>query len=144
MALATSIADTGYKCQVYEQIVEIVVPQTKSHKEALAFLVEGMTMMYTDEQSKTMLNGLIDSLKKIKDPAERVAHLDKQITTVYQAILVDKIEHGKEEDREGYKALNQMYSSLVQYRAKNKAKADYGGINVNLVPNWYKNKYANS
>lgn len=152
--LSTSSLNDAYKCELFEQIAgvvkELVRPpislQEKGYsvyRDALAFLVEGMSALYPAEQTKVMLNGLVEQIQK-KSANEAKILLDEQISTIYGAVLADTISKAPTEEKRNFEAIGRMYDAFRSLRAedcKNGKDAEFGGINQFMLPAWYKAKY---
>jgi len=156
--LMRSTLDDAYKCQIFEQIAGVVTKldntainlQEKGYnvyRDALAFLVEGMSTLYSAEQAKIMLNGVVERITACvqkKTSGEARLFLDEQISTIYEAVLVDTIKQKPEEEKRNWEAISRMYAAFRSLRAeehKNGNPAEFGGINQSLLPTWYKTKY---
>lgn len=126
--------DTSFKLEVYNALVTEVKASQEVCKQAIAFLIEAMSKLYPLDQSKSMLQGLVDRVKK--EPNGASAFLDQQIATAYEGFLVlDMPKDGKNRD-----ALIGIYNSLKEARDAARAKgsdAHFGGIPTAYVPSWY-------
>lgn len=154
--------DHTYKHQIFEKLVAEVNKIDKTaaidlcskgyelKKDALAFLVEGLSQLYVGEQGTIMLQGLIDRLKEFgQNNQSNEAHifLNEQISTLYQANLAKKTEEAPVEKRKGLEAFTQMYASIVKYRheqAQTGKSIDFGGVNRTFLPEWYIEHYVNT
>lgn len=147
MHLTASTLDTAYKVQIFEKLakqvdVDLGKKGYNVYRDAIAFLVEGMTMIYPADQSKVMLEGIVEKIAQ--NPKEARVFLDKQISTLYQAILANKIDAAPAEEKKSWESLNRIYAGFMQIREQNYTEgkpAEFGGINRSLLPSWYKEKY---
>lgn len=146
------------KCKIFEQLAYEVnkIPETtvdlgekgyNVYRDALAFLVEGMSTMYATEHAKTMLNGIVEKIEGFIQngkPNDARSFLDQQISTLYQAILAEKIDGALPAEKKNWEAVNRIYSGFMDLRSKARQSGkpvEFGGINRTLLPNWYKEKY---
>lgn len=129
--------------------VKISLKDCKHHswKDALAFYVEETAKLYEADQAKMLLEDAIKKIKAFaskKDSCEASWFLDRQIATLYEAVLASKIADAPNGEREGWHQILEINSWLAEANQRRHAKkelVEVGGINHEVLPAWYFKKY---
>jgi len=155
MTTAVLPVTDDYKDTVFQQLVsavskiegitiDLASKETNCYRDALAFLVEEMTRMYSPEQSKVMLQDLVGKINEfLQEPNksnEARWYLHNQISTLYQAKIAQKIAHRER----GWEQVNEIYTMLMERNQKDYEEnrpVEFGGINYTVLPSWYQERY---
>ena len=113
-----------------------------SYRDALAFYVEQIFLLYTKDQSAQMIKGALEKMR-IDSPIEVRQFLDEQITGLYQAFIAKKIAQLDGDEKKEWQAVAAIYTARRKancQKYRDKKPVEFGGIRWDALPDWYVNR----
>lgn len=114
-----------------------------SYRDALAFYVEQLFLLYAKDQSTQMMKGALEKIRN-GSPIGVRQFLDEQITSLYEAFIAQKIAQSDDDKKKEWQDVAQIYAARRKancQRYKDHKPVEFGGIRYDALPEWYVRRY---
>lgn len=150
MTISLELPDQKFKIAAFLELVEAMKragiridmnSPTDARRDALAFAVESIQQLYANTNWRWLLQDLVNKVSTLKSEAEASWFLDREIVTLFKAVVVELMARAKDESHR--KQIQAVSDLFLAAKKKNQElhqagkSVNFGGIPGDLLPKWY-------